>query len=277
MNRRKKVDVTFDTFEEVLIALETDYTISLRSACQQLKASRTWVTQFIRPNVSTLYIRSNKRGDDIEGINWVKLARIRLENGMTESIWFHREAFAKFLDSCVYSVTKQTKSVPVVYLMTETNRARYFQQIGKLEKDIEKETSFSKKIKLLKEQDNCYVAYVKKDEETQKLLKNIKTITKRKEVKPVPVNLKYTDIISDNWHTVRDLKGYGDIDETIYRQFFTDGYIRMELHFTDENGVIGKKIFYTKDTNYLEGNGSRIIVAESDWLDYSKKMDISLR
>ena len=237
----------------------------------QLKASRTWVNQFIRPNVPALYIRSNHRGDSKEGINWVELARIHLQKDMTESIWFHQGEFLKFLDNCVYSVTKQTKSVPVTYLMIGANKRQYWEKFNDLSKQIEAESSSIKKMKLFNIQKNCYLEYTKKDAKTRKLLKSIKQVTKRTEVEPVPVDLKYTDINSDCWYAVHDLKSYGDIDELIYRDLFTKGAIRIELHFPDKDGVIGKKIFYTDDMEYLKGEGTRIIVAEKDWLEYLKK------
>ena len=274
MSRKQTLDVTFENWNDLICALETDYTISLKDVCMQLKSSRTWINQFVRPNVPALYIGSNNRGDSRKGVNWVELARIKLNNEMTESIWFHREEFSKFLDNCTYSVTKQTKSVPVIYLMTETNQKQYLQKRNDLQSQIETETSIRQKINLLQEQKNCYLDYVKKDKATENLLKNAKSFTKRSEVEPVPVDLKYTDIKADCWYAVHDLKEYGDIDELIYRKFFTDGYIRIELHFPDKDGVIGKKIFYTKDIEYLDGKGSRIIVAESDWLEYAKKNNI---
>ena len=271
MNRKKKSDVTFESWGDLMEALREDYTLSFKDVCMMLKSSRTWVNQYVRPNVPTAYIKSNNRGDVKEGINWVQIASIELGKPMKESIWFHKKKFFQFLNDCTYSVTKQTKSVPVAYLMTSENKEKYFLLIDKLDEKIRsEETPVKRKMKLIEERNSCYIDFLKKDNATQTLVKNERSITKRKEVEPVPVELKYTDIPTNYWLAPHDLKEYGDADELIYRKFFKKGYIRIELHLPDAEGVLGKKIFYTEDINYLEEKGSRIIVAESDWLEYLK-------
>ena len=271
MNRKKPFDVTFQSWEDLIEGLRSDYTLSFKDVCVMLKASRTWVNQYVRPNVPAVYINSNHRGTIKLGVNWVQVASIELEKPMTESIWFHEKDFFNFLDSCTFSVTKQTKSIPVTYLMNEENKTNYLEKMKKLDKQLIVETSLKKKIKLLEEKNKCYIDFLKKDNATQYLIENKKTIIKRKQVEPVPVALNYTSIPTEDWKAPHDLKKYGDADELIYRNFFAEGYIRMELHLPDANGVIGKKIFYTEDREYLKGEGTRIIVAESDWLNYLEK------
>ncbi len=271
MSRKKELDVTFESWKDLIEALQSNYTLSFKDVCMMLKSSRTWVNQYVRPNVHSVYIKSNYRGDVKKGINWVQVASIQLGKPMTESIWFHKEEFFQFLNDCTYSVTKQTKSVPVAYLMTSENKEKYFFLIDKLDKEImNEETPIKRKWELIEEKNSCHIDFLKQDTETQTLIENAKSITKRKEVKPVPIQLKYTDIPTEYWQAPHDLKEYGDADELIYRKFFAEGYIRIELHLPDTNGVLGKKIFYTHDTNYLKEKGSRIIVAERDWLEYLK-------
>ncbi len=270
MKQKKELDVTFKNWEALIEALREDYTLSFKDVCMMLKCSRTWVNQYVRPNVHSVYIKSNNRGDVKKGINWVQIASIELGKPMKESIWFHKTEFFQFLNNCTYSVTKQTKSIPVAYLMTSENKEKYFILIEKLDKEIMEENSIKRKMKLIEEKNNCYVNFLKRDNITKILVENAKSITKRKEVEPVPVALKYTDIPIEYWQAPHDLKEYGDADELIYRKFFAEGYIRIELHLPDAEGVLGKKIFYTHDTNYLEEKGSRIIVAERDWIEYLK-------
>ena len=269
MSRKKELDVTLESWKDLIEALQGDYTLSFKDICMMLKSSRTWVNQYVRPNVHSVYIKSNHRGDVKKGINWVEVASIQLGKPMTESIWFHKTEFFNFLNNCTYSVTKQTKSVPVACLMTSENKEKYFVLLEKLDKEImNEETPIKRKMQLIEEKNSCYIEFLKQDTETQTLVKNARGITKRKEVEAVPVALKYTDIPSEYWQAPHDLKEYGDADELIYRKFFAEGYIRIELHLPDAEGVLGKKIFYTHDTNYLEEKGNRIIVAEREWLKY---------
>ena len=106
---------------------------------------------------------------------------------------------------------------------------------------------------------------------TQKLYENTQDTTKRKLAEAVPVdNIKIQDIY-DIWVAPHELKDYGDSDELIYRKFFREGYIRIELHIPDVNGCVGKKIFYIPDIECLpsEKNESSILVSQKDWREYN--------
>lgn len=270
MRQKKPLDKQFNSWEELIIALRCDYTTSFCEVCNILQASRSWVNRYVRPNVSAVYISNNKykRKDGSHGQNWVQLASIELKKPMTESIWFHTEDFFQFLNACTYSVTKQTKSVPVGLFMTAENYKSYLQKLEKLNEQIVQETSLFGKNVLLKEKEECHLEYLPNDKQIQELIKKGLSVTNRTQAKPTSVNLKYTDIPCENWKAPHDLKGYGDADELIYRMFFREGYIKIDLQLHDVNGEMGRKVFYAPDPNYLQGEGKRIILAEDIWQKY---------
>lgn len=266
---KKQLDKQFDSWLDLMTALKYHYTTSFSEVCNILQASRSWVNRYVRPNVSAVYINNNKRADGSVGQNWVKLASIELEKEMTESIWFHTEDFFQFLNDCTYSVTKQTKSVPVGLFMTIENYEKYLKKLEKLDEQIIQEKSLIGKSRLLKEKEECHLDYISNDKHIKELLEKSLSVTNRTQAKPIPVDLKYTDIPCKNWKAPHDLKGYGDADELIYRIFFREGYIKIDLQLHDINGEMGRKVFYAPDPNYLQGDGKRIIIAESVWQSYS--------
>lgn len=258
------LDIKFDTWDELITALKHTYTTSFRDVCELLKTSRNWVNQYIRPKVSCVYIGNNKTANGSKGANWVQLASLELGKPMTESIWFNTNELYTYLDSCTHSVTKQTKSVPVGKLMTPSNYALYLQEIEKFEHQIACEKSLHSKNRLLNEMNKCHLKYLSNNEQTAYIIKQNLSLTERKITVAFDLpDVKFSDI--QEWQAPHDLKGYGDANELIYRRFFKEGYIRIELSFTDENGCIGRKIYYAKDPQYLKGDGKRIVIPESVW------------
>ena len=71
MPKTKDSDVKFKSWGDLILALETDYTVSFKQVCRILKTSRSWVTKYIRPFVRTAYISSGIRADGSKGVNWL--------------------------------------------------------------------------------------------------------------------------------------------------------------------------------------------------------------
>ena len=71
------MDVIFDSWDELINALRTDYTTSLKDACKLLKSSRNWVNQYIRPHVKSIYLNNNIRGQK----SMLKI--LNIQNGVT--------------------------------------------------------------------------------------------------------------------------------------------------------------------------------------------------
>lgn len=52
--------VKLDSWDELISALECEYTTSIRDICKILKTSRSWVNTYITPYVKYIYISNGK-------------------------------------------------------------------------------------------------------------------------------------------------------------------------------------------------------------------------
>ena len=260
--------VRFDNWQDMLTALEYTYTLSFRDACKILKASRAWVNRYIRPNVKTLYISNNKRGDSVTGANWVKLAGLALNReGMTESIWFHRQDFYDFIRSSIFSVTKQTKRVPYTFLMEPAAITAFVDHRHAIREEIRNTENPLQQILLYRTYNNLYRDYV--SDVAKKLLPFIASPTDRSKAPATDVALP--EGFLEKWFAIHDIKKYGDAEETIYRELFKDGAIRIELHVPDEEGIIGRKIFYVDDPDPVKAPHAEegaLCIREDAWREY---------
>ena len=256
----------FESWDLMINALKYDYTTSLRNVCQLLKASRNWVNQYIRPFVKHVYLNSNMRNNSFTGINWVRVAAYELQRDMTENIWFHTDELKEYIYSSINKVTKQTKSVPVTFFMTEANSIKYKNKLVEYNKEIDNTKNIRERGLLIQKRDNCYLEYIYKDPYTKSLFNNKMNVGKRTLATPLEVNLPNRPI--EAWVAPHDLKKYGDTDEKIYREFFRDGHIKIELLFPDTNGSIGRKVYYLPDPEPLIDNAASIIFSEIDWQNY---------
>lgn len=260
------VEEKFDSWTDLVAALESKYTTSLREVCQMLKSSREWVNRYIRAFVSCVYVRSNKRGETKAGIDWLRVASIQLGKPMQDSIWFNTTQLQKYILDSVVSVSKQTKSIPVQMLMEPAKAAEYRQAYDDYERKIKEARSPVVLAELCKQRDGLYKEFVRGDILTTELISSRVSVTKRSEVEAMQVLLP--DVSIGEWIAPHDIKEYGDADETIYRNFFRSGYIRIELQLKDMDGCIGSKVYYTEDPDWIRGDGERIIVSEKAWQKY---------
>lgn len=240
----------FNTWEHLLQALEDEYTISLKDVCKMLKVSRNWVNEYIRPYVKAIYISN---GYGAGKTDWVKIASIELNKPFTESLWFHEKDFYSYVYKNISSVTKQVKKVPKVYFMTDENRKEYLDEYAQIQKNIEMENNIKKKLQMIKTLGNCDRKYIKDDIDIKKMIQDKAIHTKRNDTCRISVPMP--DIAISEWQAVHDIKEYGDIDETIYRKLFMEGYIRIELKFPDKtNTNIGNRIYYVPDPEPIKAN-----------------------
>ena len=75
------------------------------------------------------------------------------------------------------------------------------------------------------------------------------------------------------WIAPHDEKEYGETDEAIYRRFFKEGHIRVEIKMVDKDGAIGRKVYYIKDPNQIKGSYQSVIVTEQDWQEYLNRCE----
>lgn len=272
--RNIRPTVQHEKWADLLEALENTYTISFKEVCRILRASRPWANQYVKPFIPYVFINSSQRGDTSSGkINWVRMAAMQLERpDMTESVWFHTEDFKTFIVNSIVSVTKQTKAIPLTYLMPENDIEGFILERAELRQKM-KETFVPQ---LLAKLSAAYHAlpysYFADDPATKQLVESQVRITDRTKAPAITVPLP--EGYMTRWQAPHDLKDYGDADETIYRQLFRNGAIRIELSLKDEAGKKGTKIFYVPDPEPLDAphaDEGCIIVTEQAWQQYQKE------
>lgn len=250
----RKQDHNF-TFEQIKQALSTTYTLSTKMICEYLKTYRPWVSKYILPKLSKIYIPTG-RGNSKSTANWVWWLRKFDNINIQESSWYKTSDFEKLLNDSLYSCTRQTISVSLTALLEENKRPLFLEEYIPLKEILEKARTdkdwrtFNLTEKKL---NNLYAIYLGKDfikssEMYWNGAENVSVInaayTKRTQTAPVPyeMEIEYTSLSA-----IHDLKGYGGVDEEIYRDLFVKGAVRLEYHFTAKNGEHGKKIFYCYD------------------------------
>lgn len=265
--------VTFDTWDELINALKHDYTSSLKDVCKMLKISRSTLDSYIRPHVKYVYLNNNIRSEHSKGINWVQMAALELERDMTESIWFHTDELKEYILSCISSVTKRSKSVPVSFFMTNKNLMDYQNELLDYDQKIRQEKNIFIRSALYRERNVCYKKYIYKDAATLTLFENQMSVSKRTLATHVDVPLP--DIPICDWIAPHDIKEYGDSDETIHRMFFREGYIKIELKMPDINGKLGHKVYYVPDPEPINDSAEKLIFSEEAWLNYLKNRSVT--
>jgi hypothetical protein len=275
-SRVQENDVQFHSWEELLNGLSTEYTTSFRDVCKLLKSSRVWVNKYIRPFVKSTYIRSNKRGDNTSGVNWIRLASIQLgREDMKESIWFHTKDLETYLKKNIVSITKQTKKVPYTYFMSEEQIKAYFEERKVFEETINNpNTSIIARGAAIKLLEVCHYNFLKDDPKTKTMLKHARKITERTKPSKMPIAIE--ELPQDflyRMDAIHDLKDYGDADETIYRNLFKQGEIRIEMNFADNDGQIGKKVYYVPDPDPIkdEHHLGSFCIDEAAWRKYRNR------
>lgn len=256
---------------ETLQALKDDFTLSIRDVCGMLKVSRGWVNKYIKPHVESLYLNSGRRGEYRSGTNWVYIAaRVLGRAEMTESVWFHKKQLMDLLACSVVSVTKQTKRVPLVYLIEPEKREAYVAERDELRDRLDKTTNFSVSCKLIAELSELYKKYMNKDEIA--IAEQHCSVTARGAVERIDVNYP-GEFDPKKWVAAHDLKDYGDTDEDVYRMLFKNGYIRIEINIPSADGKESNKIYYIQDPESIkeEWDDRLLIIPETVWQEYLKK------
>lgn len=241
----------FNDFLELLNAAETKYTLSLKDACKALKCSRSYAQKYIRPNVPSIYL-SNGKGTG--KVNYAKLVssiinkrknNIDNNNYSNESIYLDEKAFNSFILSCITSCKKRSKKAYKTFFIKTDCLEVYYKELLNLYLSLTKNIKTDKNI--LNEIDILYLKYAKNN-----YVKNIihpAIVQKDKRTTAEFINVAVPNIPIREWQAVHDLMDYGDIEETIYRQLFKEGCIRLEIKLPDKNGEIKDKgkIYYIPD------------------------------
>lgn len=259
------------TWNETLELLKTTYTISMRDICQQLKSSRSWVAKYIIPYLGKLYLDTGYRGDRMTTKSWTRTAAIMLNDNkyLNNSVWCNEEQFDRLIRMHAVSITKQTKRIPVELLVKDKQQfAKEYnpveEQIRNNEanlrrygynKDIMKEIEGGKKLLEMIFEDHV------SDEGRTVLDAGMTNITKRNEIIPVSVAMPETPIAE--WRALHDDKDYGDTDESILRQYFKEGYVRVEIQIPDPKELSDPATIFDLEKSSNNGANKATIFASS--------------
>lgn len=238
----KQQDVHFDNFSDLINAASVTYTLSLKAACKKLKCSRSWATKYIRPNVPSIYIPNGKGTGKPNYARMVSLA-IKKEPDMSnnrysnESIYLDKKAFNEYVLSCITSCKKRSKSVFRTMFIKPDCLEEYYRELLKIALDRKNNFSIG----------NLYLKYAK-NEYVKKIIGPAEVYATNR-TKAEFIDVPLPDVPIQDWKAVHDIMDYGDVEETIYREMFKEGYIRVELKFPDQDGVIKNtgKVYYIPD------------------------------
>ena len=255
------------SFNEMMNAIQTTHNLSTKRICEIMKTYRPWVSKYILPYLDKIYISNGKGNNDI---NWVAFIRKKLNNDMKESAWYKASDFENLLKKSLYSCTRQTIKCSASVFVKENSRAEFCEKYNFLEEqlnEIRKELDVLitdellgelKKIK--KQQKELFENYI--GETVMEELKSMVTLNEYKPSKrTLSPHTKYSiDLDYQKFMAVHDLKGYGGVDEQIYRDLFSQGAVKLVFKFVAKNGDIGEKIYYVydrkHDNNYRLDDGT---------------------
>ena len=250
MKNFKPQDEHFNNLSSLLEACKTKYTLPFKQACQMLKCSRSWAQNYIRPYVPCIYLRNGIRGDVQKGINYAKLISQQCGRTSNESIYLDKNAFNEYIFHSIVSCQKRSKRVCASYFMKPDQYRNYLFNLLKLRfktytYNVYECGNYDEYMQLLKEISELYRQYIDED-----ILQVIGTPTSRfKRTDSEYIDVPIPDTPIESWKAVHDLMDYGDIEETIYRQLYQNGCLRIELRLPDKNGEIKSagKIYYILD------------------------------
>ncbi len=242
---------TSNPWAACLDALETDFTLSIKQACQMLKCSRAWLQKYIRPHVHYIYLSNAMVAGQRNpaGVDYVQLARSALErDDIRESTWLHRGEFEALIrDNMTF--TRQIISVPIE-LFVDKDKISSFQVAYKALEEKRKELFGHKTIdwEAVKAAQGELEALKEKswDQICQEYVDSAPTPYKRSATPAVPCRPSQVFDLND-MVAVHDIKNYGDTDEEIYRRLYNEGYYRIQIDLpsADNPGEVGStKIYY---------------------------------
>lgn len=246
------------TWEQVLELLRTTHTICMRGICQELKSSRSWVAKYILPYLDKLYLDTGYRGNKKISVSWTQMAAMMLQDPKKEginpiylnnSVWCNKTQYEMLLKLAIISITKQTKYIPIELLMKK-NGINIAEKYKKITEEINEKTREMNQncyrfdnmrsmyeIKRLKQEQDKLINDNLSLRGRQILSADRPIITQRNKTIPVSVPLPDTPI--KEWKALHDEKDYGDTDEKVLRNFFTHGFIRIELAIPDPKQIDG--------------------------------------
>lgn len=225
---------------EVVEALQTIYTISLRDICQALQAHRPWVRRFVQPHVHYIYLSAL----------WTRIARLEA----TDLVHCNRDEFVELIRNSM-ECSRQTINIPELLMVAPRHRRAYLKENARWQTYIEeleyavakrKIGAFSELVEAREAKERAYLEAL--DEEAREAIETV-DIRHRSLIAPTPVPMPadFDPCLaggSKNFSTAAAMKTWGDTDELIYRALYDQGRIRMALRLPDADGCISEKVYY---------------------------------
>lgn len=250
-NRQNPMLVTFDKEEEkwnkCLVALNTEYDLTIKEMCNILKCSRSWANKYLKPHLHYIYI-SNGSG---KSPDYLQIASSELEKQMTETTWYSRKEFEALIKNHITSITRQTKKIPIEKLIKPKYINDFKNEFPKIEtlKELINNGDIKNYMKLVKLRDEVINKYG--TEIGKKMWKDKPSEYCRTKTTTILCDLNPNDIDLNKLQAVHDLKNYGDTDEEIYRLLFKKGTYRLVLELPDIDGEVSQKVYYLEENDNL--------------------------
>lgn len=275
----------------LLEKLVTTHTYSIHTICQALKCSRNWYRDYISPNISDKVRISNKYASS-KKINWLRIANDTLKADgydveLTDITYLNSEEFDKLILENI-TATQQTKLISVDLIIPQDKLSDYQVEYDKLQEELKELLNGGIKNALQIVNKHIEINALPKKYASPTAKKLIDTCscnpTKRGEVKELlhiptdclPIKYKENNLIDyEKWLAPHDVKNYGDVDETIYRKFFANGYIKIKLTLPNADGTAeAEKVFYIEDNdnNSINSSYQTILVRAVAWDKYKEKI-----
>ena len=249
-------------WEACLSELRYEYTLSFKKMCRILKCSRNWAVRYLKPHLHYIYL-ANGSG---RNTNYLRIANIILGRNMTESTWYSKNEFEKFILNHIKSIRRQTINIPIELLIKE-DKLEYFKEnfipFKKIKENLESTNAIDLFEKRVKEREQLIKECL--SQRGNILWKNVPSKYKRTDSPSVECKLDVIDIYE--FMAVHDLKNYGDTEEEIYRDLFSKGCYRLVLKIPDIHGHISEKIYYLQPQNeFSEMKSAEMILV--NYADY---------
>ena len=217
-------------------SLQNTYTFSYKNLCEILKCNRSWVHRFIRPNVHHIYV---PRG-------------IKTKLELNASSWYASQEFISLFKDSIVSCQRRTIWIPTEIMVDSDNLFFWLSEIRQKEQEFEsnkKMDDYERRKELLKVVRDKTIKYA--DVKYKTLL--YKPISRPSEFirSQTPwVDIPVPSFSVTQLDAVHDLRGYGDVDEEIYRYLFQSGYTRIKISVPDQKGKFGEKIYYLANYDF---------------------------
>lgn len=237
-------------------ALEFEYTLTFKDICKTLKCSRSWANRYVKPHLHYIYL-ANGSG---KSANFLMAASKILKKKMTETTWYSKEEFETLIRKYIKSVTRQTILVPIEKMIKSEHLNEFLKDfVSKEEVNKALECGDEKEYKRLMVLRNLSIEkYGTSIGKT--MWQDAPSPYKRKGTPSIHTNIDVTTIDLETLQAVHDLKDYGDTDEEIYRDLFSNAYHKILIELPDADGVLSQKIFYWQEKNDISTTIETILV-----------------